>query len=174
MQPELSDMAQVRMIVGLIVECRKTVGPWSDYAWAPVQVFATPPETPSWTRLASSPHAVQYYAGEAEIELHSSDTDQYGANLATGAPKLWVALRAEGPEPPIDVVAVTANPSEGEGLTEAGTNIVETLPMPAEIAAHLAAFFAEHHVERPFYKRQRDRSERDPTRGRGGPREHQD
>jgi len=154
-------MARLERLVGLIVECRKIVGPWPGFTWAPVQVFPTPPATPPWTRLVSSPEAVQYYAGAAALELHSSDTEQYGTNLASGAPKLWVALRAEGCEPPIEVVAVTANPSEGEALTEAGSNIVDTVAMPAEIAAELAAFFAAHHEERPFYKRQRDRSERD-------------
>lgn len=152
-------MARQGLTVGLIVECRKTIGPWSDYAWAPVQVFATPPDTPPWTRLSSTADAVQYYAGEAELELHSSDTAQYCENFATDNPLLWVVLRGQGADPPIEIVGVTANPSEGESMTETGTNIVETVPMPPEIAAQMAAFVMEHHVERPFIKRQRDRSE---------------
>jgi hypothetical protein len=167
-------MARQQMMVGLIVECRKIEGRWSDFAWAPVQVFPTPPETPAWTRLSSNAHAVQYYAGEAEVELHSSDTAQYYENLASDRPLLWVVLRAQGAEPPVEIVSVTANPSEGESMTETGTNIVETVPMPPEIAAEVAAFAAEHHVERPFIKRQRDRSERDPMRRRGGPNERHD
>jgi hypothetical protein len=161
-------MARQAMIVGLVVECRKTAGPWSDHVWAPVQVFPTPPDTPAWTRLSSSAHAVQYYAGEAELELHSSDTAQYSENFATGHPLLWVVLRAKGAEPPVEIVSVTANPFEGEAMTETGTNTVETVPMPPEIAAQVAAFVTEHHVDRPFFKRQRDRSERDPMRRRGG------
>ena len=35
-----------------------------------------------------------------------------------------------GTEPPYQVLAVTANPAEGEGLTEPGTDLVETVPMP--------------------------------------------
>jgi hypothetical protein len=41
--------------------------------------------------------------------------------------------------------------------------------MPPAIAAVLEAFLAEHHVERPFYKRQRDGGQPDsPARRRGG------
>jgi hypothetical protein len=161
-------MAQEQMMVGLVVECRKLTGPWGDFAWTPILVFPTPPETPAWTRLAASEERVQYYAGEAEVDLFSSDTAQYQDNLATGEPLLWVALRPQGPEPPVEVLAVTANPSEGEGLTEAGSNVVETVAMPPEIAARVAAFVAQHHVEQPFFKRQRDRSEREPMRSPRG------
>jgi hypothetical protein len=54
------------------------------------------------------------------------------------------------------VIAVTADPAEGEALTEAGQDIVETLPMPSGIVQALEAFIVEHHVERPFFKRRRD------------------
>ena len=66
-------------------------------------------------------------------------------------------------------MTVTADPAEGEASTEAGNNLVETVPMPESIAEALGAFIAEHHVERPFFKRQRDRSEQRP--GRKGGRE---
>jgi hypothetical protein len=36
---------------------------------------------------------------------------------------------------------------------------VEVVPMPAAIYAQIDAFIAEHHVERPFYKRERDRAD---------------
>jgi hypothetical protein len=37
--------------------------------------------------------------------------------------------------------------------------MVETVPMPEPIRTALEAFVAEHHVERPFFKRQRDRAD---------------
>ena len=46
------------------------------------------------------------------------------------APLLWVVLRPTGAEPPYDVLAVTADPAEGEASTEAGNDLVETVPMP--------------------------------------------
>ena len=42
---------------------------------------------------------------------------------------------------------VTADPSEGEGMTEAGNDIVEPVPMPDIVRDMVAAFVAEHHVE---------------------------
>ena len=45
-----------------------------------------------------------------------------------------------------------------EAMTEAGNNIVEPVPMPQPIAELVAAFVGEHHVERQFFKRKRDRA----------------
>ena len=53
---------------------------------------------------------------------------------------------------------MTADPAEGEALTEPGTDVIETVPMPPEIQNRLAAFVEAHHVERPFIKRKRDRA----------------
>ena len=50
-------------------------------------------------------------------------------------------------------------PSEGEALTDAGNDLVATVPMPVSIIEAIDGFIAEHHVERPFQKRQRDRAE---------------
>ena len=68
-------------------------------------------------------------------------------------------------------MTVTADPAEGEASTEAGDNLVETVPMPDGIIEALEAFIAEHHVERPFYKRQRDRDGQPgrPQRSTGRP-----
>ena len=71
------------------------------------------------------------------------------------------------PSLPYEVLAVTADPAEGEAFTEAGNDLVETVPMPAEIAKAVEAFIAEHHVERPFFKRQRDRAEQNMPAERG-------
>jgi hypothetical protein len=52
---------------------------------------------------------------------------------------------------------VTADPAEGEALTDAGNDLVATVPMPAAIIATIDTFNTEHHVERSFNKRKRDR-----------------
>ncbi len=44
-------------------------------------------------------------------------------------------------------------------MTEAGSDLVETVPMPNAIRRMVAAFVAEHHVEQPFVKRKRDRAD---------------
>jgi hypothetical protein len=152
-------MAVERKLVGLVVERRKLDNPWVDHAWAPVLVFPEAPVTPPWTTIRSSERATQFYAGPAELTLHSTDTASYRDNLTMAQPLLWVALSVDGREPPVDIVCVTADPAEGEALTETGTYVVETLPMPPEIAAWVTRFTAEHHVERLFYKRKRDKAQ---------------
>ena len=57
------------------------------------------------------------------------------------------------------MAAVTADPAEGEAFTETGGDLVEAVPMPATIGETIAAFIAEHHVERAFYKRERTRAD---------------
>src|SRR5262249_5791521 len=89
----------------------------------------------------------------------------YLSNLSSEAPCLWVVLRQREAEPPYQVVAVTADPAEGEAYSEAGNDLIDTVPMPPAIAAVIEAFIAEHHIERPFFKRERDRSH--PAAGGG-------
>jgi uncharacterized protein DUF3305 len=148
-----------RLPVGVVVERRKAASAWIEHVWRPVAVLAGHPDTAPWTTLDQKSDCTTFYAGRAEIELYRSETANYRDNLASGAPALWVVLRSTGVDPPFDVVAVTADPAEGEGFTQAGTDLVEPVAMPEPIRDYLAAFVAEHHVEQPFYKRQRDRAD---------------
>ena len=147
-----------RIPVGVVAERRKATSPWIDFVWRPAAVLVGEPEAKPWSLLGETKDTATFYAGPAHIELYRTETANYRDNLATGAPSLWVILRPTGIEPPYDVIAVTADPAEGEAFTEAGNDLVEALPMPREICDVLAAFVAEHHVERPFVKRKRDRA----------------
>jgi hypothetical protein len=110
-----------------------------------------------------------FYAGEAVIELHRTETANYRDNLTSGNPLLWVILRPAAGEAGFDLHAVTADPAEGEALTGAGNDLVATVPMPLPINEIVESFVAEHHVERSFFKRQRDRStSQSPARRKGG------
>jgi hypothetical protein len=145
--------------VGVIVERAKAQSPWIDYTWRPTTVLAGQPDTPPWTTLADDGERATFYAGPAMVELHRSATANYRNNLASGSPALWVVLRETGAEPPYALYLVTADPSEGEAMTEAGSNIVEPVPMPDVIRDAVVAFVAEHHVEEVFVKRKRDRAD---------------
>jgi hypothetical protein len=116
--------------------------------------------------LRAEGDTTMFYAGAAEIELYRSETTYYRDNLATGAPLLWVVL-APSEADPYRLVTVTADPAEGEGLTEGGANLVEAVPMPDSIAEIVAGFVAEHHVERQFFKRKRDRQDTESLARRG-------
>jgi len=111
--------------VGVLVERSKSSNQWSDYYWRAVGVLAGQPETPAWTKLSDDGERATFYAGTAEIELYRTETTYYRSNLESGAPAVWVALRAADGDPPFIVAAVTADPAEGESLTETATDLIE-------------------------------------------------
>lgn len=153
--------------VGVIVERSKSMNPWAEFYWRAVGVLAGQPETPAWTILSDDGERTTFYAGTANVALHRSETGFYRDNLNSGAPALWVALRAADGEPPFTIAAVTADPAEGESFTEAGTDLVEQVPMPPPIQQVVAGFVAEYHVEQTFYKRKRDRADPEAMARRG-------
>lgn len=171
-------MIEERLCIGLVVERSRIESEWaglegSPHAWRPVVVFAVPPDVAPWMPLGSTPRSARFYAGTQEIALYSTETANYRDNLERERPLLWVVMRPDARAEPhsdgtrVEIVAVTADPSEGESYTEAGSNIVETVEMPAEVAGDIAAFVAAHHVERPMIKRKRDRALSDAPRGPG-------
>jgi Protein of unknown function (DUF3305) len=154
--------ALARIVVGVVVERRKAKSPWLDFLWLPVSVLVGTPSAAPWTRIGEEGEATTFYAGEATIDLHRTETANYRQNLASGKPALWVVLRPKAGDsagPALDILTVTADPAEGEALTDAGNDLVAAVPMPAAIIQTIDGFNAEHHVERPFQKRRRDRGE---------------
>ena len=157
--------------VGVVVERYKATSAWIDYIWRPVAVLPGEPDAKPWTMLGETKETATFYAGTALIELHRTETTNYRDNLASGSPGLWVVLRQTGGEPPYTVFTVTADPAEGEAFTETGTDLVDQVAMPASICDQVAAFVAEHHVEREFIKRKRDRADPEALARRNGKRE---
>jgi hypothetical protein len=160
--------------VGVVVARRKAASQWIDFTWAPVSVLHGTPDTEPWTVLSSDGDNTMYYAGRADIALHPTETGLYRDNLATGSASLWVVLSATESDPPYNLVTVTADPSEGEAFTATPANLVEPVPMPASIQEIVAAFVAEHHVEREFFKRKRDRADPESLARRRGYGDHDD
>ena len=154
--------ALAQIPVGVVVERHKATSPWLDFVCRPVSVLAGVPSAAPWTVIESGADVTTFYAGDAVIELHRTETANYRDNLASGAPLLWVILRPTSEEARFELLMVTADPAEGEALTGAGNDLVETVPMPDSIRETVARFIAEHHVERAFFKRKRDRSAPSP------------
>lgn len=151
--------------VGVVAK-RKLKGPWASHAWLPCAVLPGAPAAAPWTRLTASEEEETFYAGSFEVSLYPSETAHYRDNLTSGRPALWVALRHIAGDD-YEVVAVTANPYEGESMAEGIGEIVEAVPMPADIQTKVAEFFAAFHQERPFIKRQRDRPDPEALARRG-------
>lgn len=140
--------------IGVVVVRKQLTSPWADHVVLPYAVLPAIPAATPGTSLGRQDGEEYIYAGPAELVLHSSDTAHYRDNLATGRPSLWVLLRQQDDE--YQVCSVTADPYEGEALTEGVGATLEAVVMPAEIEARLRAFIDAFHVERPFIKRQRD------------------
>jgi hypothetical protein len=157
----------VRIAVGVVVERRKSASPWTDVIWRPIALLGGLPDVDPWTPLVSEGDTSTFYAGAAEIELFRTETENYRSNLSSRAPSIWVALHATGGEPPYEIGTVTADPAEGEALTEPGQGIVEAVAMPDSVCDAIASFISEHHVERVFEKRKRDRANPEALARRG-------
>jgi hypothetical protein len=167
----LRSTALARIEVGVLVERRKARSTWVDFVWRPASVFVGSPSAAPWTPLDTGSEMTLFYAGQAVIELHRTETTGYRDNLVSGAPALWVALHPTASECSYEILAVTADPAEGEAFTDAGSYLVEAVPMPAEVVEAIARFIAEHHVERAFIKRRRQSVEPTLARhedGKGG------
>jgi len=158
---------QLRIPIGVVVERRKAHSPWVDFVWRPIAVLAGLPDAAAWTVLSQESDAATFYAGAAEIALYRSEAENYRRNLAADVPAVWVALTASDGAAPHQVAAVTADPAEGEGLTEPGQAIVEAVPMPDIVREAIAAFVAECPPEPHFAKRKRDRADPEALARRG-------
>jgi Protein of unknown function (DUF3305) len=155
----LRSTALAKIPVGVVVERSKARSMWADFLWRPVSVFVGSPSAVPWTPLGTESETTLFYAGQAVIELHRTETTNYRDNLSSGAPALWVALHPAASGQPYEILAVTADPAEGEAFTDAGSYLVEAVPMPSEVVETIVQFLAEHHVERPFVKRRRQPAE---------------
>jgi Protein of unknown function (DUF3305) len=155
--------------VGVVVERSKSASPWAEFYWRSVGVLTGVPEAAPWTKLSEEGERVTFYAGSAEIKLYRSETSNYRDNLALDSPLLWVILQPVERDPPFELLTVTADPAEGEAMTEAGVNLVDTVPMPRPMQEAIAAFIAEHHVEQVFVKRKRDRANPEALARQGPP-----
>lgn len=158
-------MTQSSREVGVVVRRRAIDNPWIDHLWSPVMLLDEVPATPPWSVLSNEGGTTLYYAGSASIDLFGTDTANYRDNLMDGEPRVWVALRQQGGGLELELTRVTADPTEGEALFESGADVIGTVPMPPEVAAWVAAFVDEFHVERVFQKRKRDRANVDRRRG---------
>jgi hypothetical protein len=145
----------LRIPVGVVVERRKADSPWADFVWRGVAVLPDEPDTKPWTVLREHDGTTLFYAGNATVDLYRSETARYRDNLASGCPSIWIVLSPNEGAWPYSVAAATADPAEGEAFTEAGSNLVEAVPMPETLRVAIENFVAEHHVEREFFKRKR-------------------
>jgi Protein of unknown function (DUF3305) len=152
-------MPTMAMQVGIVLEKRKARSVWLDVIWEAHAVLPEPAAAEPGAPLGRDGEGALFYGGSALLEAHTSETAYYRDNITSGKPQLWIVLRAQAGDGLPEVVKVTCDPTEGEASTETGWDTVNTVPMPEPVLAALMAFVEEHHVDRPFLKRKRDRSD---------------
>ncbi|MBX9698839.1 MAG: DUF3305 domain-containing protein [Acetobacteraceae bacterium] len=159
-----------RIPVAVLMERRPGVTPWAEWSWRVAEALeGTVPELPPWTLLREAEGRALLLAGVAEVALHPTDTANYRDNLAAPEPRLWVVLREAADAPHgLALHAVTIDPGEAQIYADAGNDLLEAVPLPPGLRAEAEAFVAEHHREREFHKRKRDRADPQALARRGG------
>lgn len=158
-------MVQATFEIGVVVGRRKLKSPSKNFwaresfltreTWLPVAALPAAPDLSPGAILSNDDDEEMVFAGAQTLTLHGSETGHYRDNLISGRPSLWIALSVESDQR--NVVSVTADPYEGEAMAGGVGQIIEAVPMPLAIQEAVVAFVTEHHVERPFIKRKRDR-----------------
>ena len=159
----------IRVPVSVLVERRPGATPWAEWSWRAVEVLEDAPDLPPWTVLREEAGRTLFLAGRADVALYPTDTANYRENLRADPPLIWVVLREAEAPPGLRLYTVTVDGGEAHLYAECGTDLLESLAMPAGLRAVVEAFVAQHHVERAFHKRQRDRADPEAmARGGGG------
>jgi hypothetical protein len=158
-QDRASNPNTLRIPVAVLAERRPGVTKWAEHVWRVVEVLETAPPVPAWTVLREEGGRTLYFAGEAEVLLHPTDTTNYKHNLEAAQPLIWVALREADTPSGLALQTVTVDPGEAHVHADAGNDLLEALPMPPALRAAAAAFVATHHREQVFHKRRRDRAD---------------
>ena len=153
-----------RFAVGVIVERRPAKSRWQSHVWRVVELLPGRPATPPWTVLAEAEGTTRFYAGTTDLVVYSKETEALVHNLGAKQPAVWVVLRPadKGPgdaAPGLKLLMATVDAGEAQAHADTGDDLVEMVAMPDTVRAWLAPFVAAHHVDRPKYKRKRERAD---------------
>jgi hypothetical protein len=150
-------MADVRRcLIGIVAERQAVANAWVDHRWRVTAILPGAPAVPAWTCLEQGEGWRRYYAGSAELLLFPRETETLKYNIEGEAPAVYVFLRATAAPPGMALVGATVCVGEAHAHVDAGGDLVEAVPMPPAIRMWIGDFVAEHHTERPTWKRQRD------------------
>lgn len=149
--------------LGVVVAREKSDNPWQEYTWRPISVFLNAPQITQWRELHRGRESAHYHAATLPLELHPKETAGYKANLDEDSPCVYVLLRprSDGGDPPVEVAHVTVSGHEAAAYGYVMEEIVANVAMPQSLLEALKAFVAEHHVDQPFVKRQRQKHHRE-------------
>lgn len=144
--------------IGVVVERHAIESRWASHRWHPGSVLLEAPDAAPWTKLSEAGAVARFYAGPATITLVPSESESYLYNLESREPQVWIILRpreagADGRD--VDLASVTVAAGEAEALAGGIEIVVESVPMPAEIAEWVADFVHAHPAAATSFKRKR-------------------
>ena len=152
-----SRTATIRL--GVVIRKQPGVTRWAKWVWRAVAVLPGAGDA-DWLEMRRNGEAVEYHAATVDLEVHRKETEGYRVALSNDPPSVYVILRpSEDPEADkdVEVFRVTASAFEAQDYLDSGEEIVEPVPMPAQLIAWLTSFVEVHHVDEAFHKRKRKR-----------------
>jgi hypothetical protein len=144
------------MPVSVVVEKRRAADSrWQDYLWRTVGVLPAGNAAMRGQLLAEGEGWAQFHAGALNIELFRGETEGYLTNLSQAEPAVYVVLRRNEADEPLQFTPFLATvcPYEAHGYDDGYDEMVEGVPMPPEVKAWVQDFVSRHHVDVPFKKR---------------------
>src|SRR5260221_1021411 len=87
------------MRVGVMLERRRILHPWQDYAWRALAVVPGAPDIPAPRCLGEGEGWARYQAATLDIELFPSETDGYRYNLSQAAPVVYAPWLSVNDQP---------------------------------------------------------------------------
>jgi hypothetical protein len=149
--------APERREVGVVAEWRALDNPWASGTWRVTEVLPGPASVAPWTVLHEDARSRRYFAGNAELLLYPLETETLKHNIEGEQPAVYVFLRPCDPAPGVALLGATVCAGEAGAHTDSGSDLVEAVPMPAEILRWVVDFVTRHHADRPEYRRERDK-----------------
>lgn len=150
----------VDMALGVVIQRLPGVTRWAKWSWRAVAVLPGAGAA-AWHELRRDGEAVEFHAATPRLVLHRADAESYLQNLSAKKPSIYVVMRPQIGEPPLEVLLVTASPYEAQDYADTGEEIVEKVPMPEGLGAWIRDFAQAHYEAEPFVKRRRDRQRTD-------------
>ncbi|MEX0304193.1 MAG: DUF3305 domain-containing protein [Leisingera sp.] len=158
------------MPLGIVLRRSRGVTRWASWCWRAVAVLPGAAQA-DWHEMRREDDAVEYHAATLTLELHGAEAEAYHHGLHAEEPSVYVVMREQAGEAPLEVLLVTASPYEAQDYTDSGEEIVEKVPMPSALAAWVWDFVDAFYEEETFVKRRRDKKRVDLTEdGIGDPR----
>ncbi|MDT8344550.1 MAG: DUF3305 domain-containing protein [Thermohalobaculum sp.] len=143
--------------LGVVIRRQPGVTRWAKWVWRAVAVLPGAPPG-GWRELRREGEAIEYLAATLPLTLHRADTEAYRIVLSSVQPSVFVVLHPidnADPDRPYKVHSVTVSAHEAQQALDTGEEVVEPVPMPADLVAWMADFVERHHVDEAFVKRQR-------------------